>query len=153
MAMSPVTLGVVGGLLAVGLEAFSGVRPPAAYGICIACHGRDLIGWIVNHLAGTNIALSEVSIPFPLLTVLGVVVGAALAALRHGEFSWHWPDFGARNFAWGFLVMVFALLAAGCSIRLLIRTAHGDTLGLLAFLAMVAGIAVATAFMKWRALT
>ncbi len=151
IGITPVTLGVVAGLLAVALEAFFTVRPPSAYGICIACHGRDLVNWTANLLAGTSLTVARVSLVFPLLTVVGVAGGAALAALRHGEFRWHWPDHPLRTFVWGFLVMNFALLAAGCSIRLVLRAAHGEALGLLGFVAMAAGIGVTTALMKWRA--
>ncbi|MFQ5879889.1 MAG: YeeE/YedE thiosulfate transporter family protein [Dehalococcoidia bacterium] len=150
--VTPLTLGVVGGALAVGLEAFFTVRPPSAYGICIACHGRDLVNSTVNFFASTSLSVAQASLAFPLLTVIGVFLGALVAALVHGEFRWHLPDLPVRNFAWGFLVMNFALLAAGCSIRLVLRAAHGEALGLISFGAMAAGIAAATTLMKWRAL-
>ncbi|MDP2662197.1 MAG: YeeE/YedE thiosulfate transporter family protein [Dehalococcoidia bacterium] len=150
--ISPVTFGVVLGVLAMSLEAYFTVSPPSAYGVCIACHGRDAINFVVNRFAGTSLPVSEASVVFPLLTVVGVTAGAALGAIGHGEFRWRFPAHSASNFVWGFLVMNFALLAAGCSIRLLLRAAHGDPLGLLSFLAMAAGIGVATSLMRWWAL-
>lgn len=150
--ITPVTFGVTVGLLAVALEAFFTVSSPSSYGVCIACHGRDLVNWITNHLTGMSLSVAEVSLAFPLLTVVGVLIGSTLAAARHGEFRWHWPDNPLRTFVWGFLAMNSALLAAGCSIRLILRLAHGESLGLLALIGMIAGIGVTTIMMKWRAL-
>jgi hypothetical protein len=48
--------------------------------------------------------------------------------------------------------MNFALLAAACSIRLLLRTSAGDVLGLIGFLAMAAGVLLATVWLRRRAL-
>ncbi|MBI2917362.1 MAG: YeeE/YedE family protein [Chloroflexi bacterium] len=152
LRVTPVAFGVTLGVMAVALEVLFTVRPPSAYGVCIACHGRDLLGWVTNRLAGTSLELAEVSLTFPLLTVVGVLVGAAIAALRNGELRWHQPEQPLPSFLWGFLAMNFALLAAGCSIRLLLRAAHGEALGLAAFGAMAGGIGVATTLMKWRAL-
>lgn len=149
---SAVTFGVVAALLAVALEAFFLVRPPGVYGVCVACHGRDLVAWSVNHLAGASVPVAAASLKFPLLTVVGVVIGASLGAARHRELRWHWPDHPGRTFLWGFLVMNFALLAAGCSIRLVLRAAHGEALGALALVGMAVGIAGATYVMRWRAL-
>jgi hypothetical protein len=44
------------------------------------------------------------------------------------------------------------LLAAACSIRLLLRTAAGDVLGLIGFLAMGVGVVLATMWLRQRAL-
>ena len=48
-------------------------------------------------------------------------------------------------------VMNFALLAGGCSIRLLLRTAAGEALGFVGFSGMVAGIIIGTLWLRWRA--
>ena len=45
--------GIVGGLLAVIAGALFDVRPPDAYGLCMACHARDLVDWTINAAAGT----------------------------------------------------------------------------------------------------
>lgn len=147
-----ITLGIALGLGAVALEVFFAVKPPKAYGVCIACHGRDLVNSIVNALAGTSMTVAEVSLAFPLLTVVGVVIGASAAALIHREFRWYRPDLSRYTFLWGFLVMNFALLAAGCFIRIILRAANGEVLGLLTLAAMATGIVVTTILMKKRAL-
>ena len=146
------TLGIVLGLGTVALEVFFTVGPPEAYGACIACHGRDLINSVANSLAGVSLFVAETSLAFPLLTVVGVGIGALAAALIHGEFRWHRPDISWRTFVWGFLVMNFALLAAGCFIRIILRTANGEILGLIGLIIMAGGVAGATLLMKKRAL-
>jgi sugar phosphate permease len=52
---------------------------------------------------------------------------------------------------YGLLVMNFALLAGGCSIRLLLRTAAGEALGMTGFAGMVAGVILGTFWLRWRA--
>ncbi len=150
--ITPITFGVTLGLLAVGVEAFFTVNPPSAYGVCIACHGRDLVNWIVNQTTGMSLTVAEVSLVFPVLTVAGVLLGSTLAAIRHREFRWHWSDNSLRTFLWGFLVMNSALLAAGCSIRLILQIVRGDSASLLALIGMTAGIIMTTVMMKRRAL-
>ena len=150
--ITPVTFGLTLGLLAVGVEAFFTVNPPSAYGVCMSCHGRDLVNWVVNQVTGMSLTVAEVSLVFPVLTVVGILVGSTLAAVRHHEFRWHWPDNPLRTFLWGFLVVNSALLAAGCSIRLILQIVRGDSASLLSLIGMTAGITMTTFFMKRRAL-
>jgi hypothetical protein len=118
----------------------------------MACHGRDLVGWLANSQFGTSLAVAQVSTVFPLLTTVGVLIGAAIAAVGSGEFRWRRPDTPLRSFVIGVLVMNFALLAAGCSIRLLLRASAADPLGLTGFGAMVTGVILATFWLRRRAL-
>ena len=127
------------------------VRPPDAYGLCMACHARDLVDWTINHLAGTRLTVAPASLVFPVLTPIGVLLGALAAAFANGEFRWRIPDRSWRTFLYGALVMNFALLAGGCSIRLLLRTAAGEALGLGGFGGLVAGVVVGTWWLRWRA--
>jgi hypothetical protein len=138
-------------LAAVAAGAFFAVRPPDAYGICMACHGRDLTNWLLNSQLGTTLAVSQVSLVFPLITTVGVLIGAAAAAAASGEFRWRLWDGPVKSFATGILVMNFALLAAGCSIRLLLSASAGSVLGLAGFGAMVVGVVLATYWLRWRA--
>ncbi|MCZ7574264.1 MAG: YeeE/YedE family protein [Ardenticatenaceae bacterium] len=150
--VSAQTWGAVAGLLAVVAGSFFAVRPPEAYGICMACHGRDLIDWGINHLLGTELTVAGASAVFPLLTTVGVLLGAVVAAVTSGEFHWQTPDNPLKTFVYGLLVMNCALLAAGCSIRLALRAAAGELLGMAGFAAFVAGTALATVWLKRRAL-
>jgi hypothetical protein len=143
--------GIVGALLAVIAGSLFDVRPPDAYGLCMACHARDLVDWTVNAAAGTRLTVAPASLVFPVLTPIGVLLGALLAARTSGEFRWQHPEHPVKTFLYGVVVMNCALLAGGCSIRLLLRTAAGETLGLIGFGALAAGVIVATQWLRWRA--
>ena len=139
-------------LAAVAAGAFFQVRPPDAYGICMSCHARDLTNWLTNHAFGTELTVSPVSLVFPLLTVVGVVIGAFIAAIISGEFRWRMPAKPLKSFGLGALVMNAALLAEGCATRLALRTSAGDLLGLAGFGAMALGVVLATFWLRRRAL-
>lgn len=146
-----VQFGIITGILAVAAGTFFEVRPPEAYGICMACHGRDLINWILNSQLGASLMVSPVSTVVPLLTSVGVLFGASIGAVSNGEFRWRNPDNPVKTFIYGIVVMNFALLAAGCSIRLLLRAATGELLGLIGVVAMAIGVVLGTFWLRWRA--
>lgn len=144
-------MGIVAGVLAVAAGAFFEVRPPEAYGVCLACHARDLLNWTVNALAGTSLAVAPASLVFPVLTNIGVLLGALLGATSSDEFRWRRLESPLKMFGYGILVMNFALVAGGCSIRLLLRAAAGEVLGMAGFAGMVAGAVLGTLWLRWRA--
>lgn len=145
------TTGIVAALLAVLAGSLFDVRPPDVYGLCMACHARDLVNWIVNATAGTRLTVAPVSLVFPVLTPIGVVLGAMVAARVNSEFRLQTPDHPLKTFVYGIVVMNCALLAGGCSIRLLLRTAAGETLGIIGFGALASGVILATVWLRWRA--
>jgi sulfur transporter len=144
-------MGALAGLLAVLAGALFDVRPPEAYGLCMACHARDLVNWIVNNLIGAHLAVAPASLVFPVLTTIGVVVGAVAGATSASEFQWRTPESPLRTFVYGAVVMNFALLAGGCAIRLLLRTAAADVAGILGFAGLIGGVAAGTIWLRWRA--
>lgn len=144
--------GVVMGIAAVAAGSFFEVRPPDAYGICMACHGRDLINWIINDVTNSRLVVAPPALVFPLLTVVGVIVGGWIAARLSGEFRFRKPSKPLKSFVQGFAVMTFGLLAAGCSTRLALRFGAGDPAGAMGFGAMVVGIVLATLWLKRKAL-
>ena len=146
-----VQMGIVAGVLAVAASAFFEVRPPEVYGICMACHSRDLLNWTINLLAKTHLTVAPASLVVPVLTPIGVLLGALLGATTSGEFRWQTPESPLETFVYGVLVMNFALLAGGCSIRLLSRAAAGEALGMVGFGGMVAGVVLGTFWLRWRA--
>ncbi len=148
MRPNAVTYGVVAGLLAVAVEIFLGVRPPAAYGICMACHTRDVVNWILNHVAGTRWEVAPVSASVPLLTTFGVLIGAFVAARRHHEYRPVSLGHGARSLILGVLVVNAAIIAVGCPTRLLLLSAYGEPLGLVGVAGLVAGIVAGTLLLK-----
>src|SRR5580693_1434446 len=84
---SPVFYGIAAALLAVAVGQWGGVSPPAAYGLCSACHGRDLADWILNRAEGAKLFVTAAGASWPILTVVGLVFGSYLASKRNGEFG------------------------------------------------------------------
>ncbi len=124
--VSPVVAGSVLAILAVLGQTYFDVYPPAAYGFCTACHGRDLIDATANAIFGTHLAVAGASAIFPLLTVLGVLAGSVLAAGIAGEWRWQRSRVPLRDVAWGFITITCALTVSGCMVRLVLRAAYVD---------------------------
>jgi hypothetical protein len=144
MRISPLIAGLIGGFTAAMLQALFKVFPPPAYGICIACHTRDVVNWIVNHLFGTSLGMAPVSKAFPVLTVVGIFIGALIAAFMHKEFKIKQTHNPAVGFVLGILVINFALLMGGCPVRETLRTAYGDIIAFISLIAMFVGVVVAS---------
>lgn len=143
--------GLVIAVAAVAAGSFFAVRPPDAYGICMACHGRDLVNSVANAITDARLTVAQASAVFPLLTTVGVLVGAAGAAFVSSEFKVRRTEAPVSQFLRGVVVMNFALLAAGCSSRLVLRTSAGDWLGAAGFGAMVVGVFLGTNWVRWKA--
>ena len=149
---SPVFYGVAAALAAVLAGQWGHVSPPAAYGLCSACHGRDLADWILNHTEGTHLFVTAAGAgAWPLLTVVGLVVGSYAAARRNGEFGSVNIGANARQVGYGFVVMCAALFVGGCPTRIIIRSGYGDLAGILALSGVATGIVLATLTMRWLA--
>src|SRR5204862_34444 len=80
------------------------------YGICSACHGRDLADWILNHTEGKSLFVTAAGAGWPLFTVVGLVIGSFLAARRNGEFSTLNLGANVRQVAFGAVVVVVAIV-------------------------------------------
>src|SRR3989304_1203886 len=104
-------LGIVAGIAAVIAGSLLEVRPPDAYGICMACHGRDLLNWTINRIAATHLTIAPASLVFPVLTTIGVLLGAVLGSKTSREFRWSSPDNSLKTFIYGAAVMISALIA------------------------------------------
>jgi hypothetical protein len=150
-ARSAVIYGLVVGVLAVVVGQWGGVSPPAAYGLCSACHGRDLADWLLNHIEGKNLFVTAAGAGWPLLTVVGLVIGAFVAARRNREFASINLGGNVRQFAFGAVVMGAALFVGGCPTRIIIRSGFGDVAGILALGGVATGIVAATLSMRWVA--
>ena len=148
---SAVVYGVVVGVLAVVVGQWLKVSPPAAYGLCSACHGRDLADWVLNHVEGKNLFVTAAGAGWPVLTVVGLVFGSFLASRRNGEFSSINLGGNVRQFAYGAIVMGAALFVGGCPTRIIIRSGYGDLAGILALGGVAVGIVAATLSMRWVA--
>jgi hypothetical protein len=148
---SVVVYGIVAALLAAAAGQWFGVSPPAAYGLCSACHGRDLADWILNHVEGTKLFVTAAGSGWPLLTVVGLVLGSFLAARHNDEFGAIDIGGNVRQFGFGAVVMCAALFVGGCPTRIIIRTGYGDVAGALALAGVAAGVVTATLSLRWVA--
>jgi hypothetical protein len=98
----------------------------------------------VNSAAGTKLALAAISqnAVLPVLTIVGVLVGAFASARVYGEFrikrgsavSYFWYALG------GLLFMNFALFMGGCPYRIGLRIGYGDVIAFLGLLGIVGGV-------------
>ena len=154
MKVTAVVAGAIVGFLAALAQAFFHIIPPPAYGICIACHMRDLVNWITAHIypiyglveGKLVIPGAPVSYNIQLLTIMGVLLEAGIAAKINGEFRWKtmrvtWQKPWAEFF-WGLGVMVSALLMGGCPIRTALKTAYLDFTAMIGLLTIAAGVAI-----------
>lgn len=141
---------VAGALLGVLAVVASGFLAPAgappAYGICVACHGRDLLAGLgLRSWVGTTGAGGLV------LTTVGLVLGAALAAALNGEQRRRPARQPVQSLVLGALTMCAALLALGCTTRLALRVAYGDVLAIWSLAGVALAIVAATKGMVWYA--
>jgi hypothetical protein len=96
-------------------------------------------------------------IPHPLLNPpgwmsIGVIVGALVMALRHGEFRWKAPTM--ETAAWailgGALMGIGARLGLGCNIgAFFVRVSQGDVSGWLFGLGMIGGAWAGVKILGW----
>lgn len=143
---------VMGVLAAVG-QGFFGLQPPVAAGVCLVSHPRDLINWVVNAIFLTNFTIHEMSLAFPVLTPIGVIIGSFIAAVKNREFRLRPGPVRDNIIAiiLGFLVATFALMWGSCPIRTDVLVSYGFLLAVLVLLAMIAGDIVACEYVKWKA--
>ena len=135
-------LKIAGAGLAVGVIAVVLVLlgNPANMGFCIACFLRDTAGALGLHGA----AVVQYARP----EIIGLVLGAAIAALVFGEFRAKGGSSPLLRFVIGFFVMVGALAFLGCPLRMVLRLAGGDLNGLPALAGFIVGIGAGVFFLK-----
>jgi hypothetical protein len=148
---SPIFYGIVVAIVAGVAGELLRVSPPAAYGLCSACHGRDLTNWILNNTEGTRLFVTSAGVSWPLLTVVGVVLGSLLAARHNNEFMSLNLGGNVRQFGFGAVVMCAALFVGGCPTRIIIRSGYGDVAAFLALGGVAVGVVAATLSMRWVA--
>ncbi len=159
--MAPWLVGLVIGFGAVVVQAFFKVLPPPAYGVCIACHMRDLVNWVVVRLWPVYGLLSSglpkfegapVSQSFPVLTIVGVLAGAFVAAKVHGEFRPRSLRVSSQRPLWEFFigmgVMCSALIMGGCPIRTALKVAYLDLTAMVALGMIFLGVIVGSETIK-----
>ena len=130
-------VGVIVGLAALILTAAGN---PANMGFCIACFLRDIAGGLGLH--------SAEKVQYLRPEIVGLVLGAMIAALAGREFRARAGSAPALRFVLGMIVMVGALAFLGCPLRMVIRLGGGDVTAIAGLLGFAAGIGAGVLFLK-----
>lgn len=147
LARNPLLVGLLIGIVAALIQVLLiSAGGPEAYGFCVACHTRDIVNDAVNSVAGTKLALAAISqnAILPVMTVIGVLIGAFFSARYYQEFRT--KTGGGVSYIWyllgGLLFMIFALFMGGCPYRMGLRIGYGDVVALIGVIAIIAGVLV-----------
>lgn len=132
-----VAVGAGIGVLAVVLQKLGN---PANMGICMACFERDIAGAMGLHRAEVVQYLRP--------EIMGMALGAFLAALVAGEFKPRGGSAPLVRFILGICAMIGALVFLGCPWRALLRLAGGDGNAIFGLLGLAAGVGVGTLFFR-----
>ncbi len=148
----PAFLGALIGILAAFSQALLiSAGGPEAYGFCVACHTRDLVNGLSNIIAETNLALAPISANaiLPVMSIVGVLIGAFLSAKIHREHKIKKADTRGYGvyFLGGFLVLQLAMIFGGCPYRAALRTGYGDLTALVFIITMALGVVAGTILM------
>ena len=129
--------GLVIGAAAVTLTALGN---PGNMGFCIACFLRDTSGALGLHSAPV--------VQYFRPEIVGIVLGALIAAIAAKEFKGHGGSSPVQRFVLGAFVMIGALMFLGCPLRMVIRLGSGDLNALVGLVGFIAGILVGIVFLK-----
>jgi len=146
--LKPWLFGIIAGCMIVLFEVFFNFYPPSAYSFCLTCHTRDLVNQAVNLLFHTNFQSALISRRVVESTSFFVIIGAFVAARRHGEVRLQKSTHPLLYFFAGFIVMLLGILIFGCPTRIAVRVGYGDLYGIIAFAGMVFGVWIGTLLMK-----
>ncbi|HOX35521.1 MAG TPA: YeeE/YedE thiosulfate transporter family protein [Methanoregulaceae archaeon] len=147
LARNPLVVGLLIGILAALVQVLLiSAGGPEAYGFCVACHTRDVVNIGVNALTGMKLAAAPISqnAVLPVMTVVGVLIGAFISAKTYDEFRAKTGS--ALSYLWyllgGLFFMVFALFMGGCPYRIALRVGYGDAIAFIGLLGIIAGVLV-----------
>lgn len=110
---------------------------PANMGVCIACFERDIAGAL--GLYNWNITAP---IQYLRPEIIGITLGALLAAVIYGEFKPTGGSAPATRFLLGVFMMLGALVFLGCPVRMVLRLSGGDLNALVAVFGFILGIVI-----------
>lgn len=136
------TQGIIGVGLAIGVlaSALQHFGNPGNMGICVACFERDIAGSLGLHRA----AIVQYLRP----EILGLVLGAFLAAMLFGDFKARGGSAPVQRFVLGMLAVIGALVFLGCPWRALLRLAGGDWNAIFGIAGLAVGIFIGTLFFR-----
>ena len=129
--------GVAVGLTALALTAAGN---PANMGLCIACFLRDIAGGLGLH--------SAANVQYLRPEIVGLVLGAMIAALAGREFRAKAGSSPAQRFILGMIVMIGALASLSCPLRMILRLGGGDLTAIAGLAGFAGGIGVGVLFLK-----
>jgi len=146
-------VGAIMGLSAAAIQAYFQVQPPEAYGISFIGHPNDMFSWITNKLAGTNWPVHDAFIVYPVLTVVGVLIGSFIAASRNKELKLQAGPVRKKFLAviFGFLIANLGLLWGSCPIRTSLMVGYGSVIAVIALASIVVGVLLAIVYLRLRA--
>lgn len=113
---------------------------PANMGFCIACFLRDISGSLRLHNAGV--------VQYIRPEIIGIVIGAFIAALRFKEFKTRGGSEIVLRFLLGAFMMIGALVFLGCPLRGILRLAGGDLSSISGIIGFIVGVLVGTMYLK-----
>lgn len=132
-----IATGVLIGAIAVALTALGN---PGNMGFCIACFLRDTAGALKLHSAG--------AVQYVRPEIIGIVLGATLAAILAKEFKPRGGSSPITRFVIAIFVMIGALMFLGCPLRMMIRIGGGDLNAIVGLVGFLCGIFVGTLWLK-----
>lgn len=132
-----IVVGAVIGVTATLLQYFGN---PPNMGVCVACFERDIAGALGLHRAGV--------VQYIRPEIIGLVIGAFLAALIAGEYRPRGGSAPLVRFFLGVFAMIGALVFLGCPWRALLRLAGGDGNAVTGLAGLVTGIGAGVLFLK-----
>lgn len=132
-----ILVGLLFGGLAVWLQQAGN---PGNMGICVVCFNRDIAGAIGLQ----NAPLVQYLRP----EILGMVIGAFIAALIFGEYKPRGGSAPFTRFVLGFIAAVGALVFLGCPWRVILRLAGGDAHALFGLAGLICGVGIGVIFLR-----
>jgi len=132
-----IAVGAVIGLVAALLQYLGN---PPNMGICVACFERDIAGALGLHRVE--------AVQYLRPEIMGLVIGAFLAALFAGEYRPRGGSAPLIRFFLGVFAMLGALIFLGCPWRTLLRLAGGDGNALFGLFGLAVGIFIGIQFLK-----
>lgn len=151
--ITPLITGFVFGIWIAVAQGVFMVYPPPVYGLCMVCHPRDLVNWILNHAFVTDFYIEPASVAFPVLITVFIVIGGTITAMRHKEFKVRPAHDPTTAFIRGFLVITFGLMLGACPIRAIAYASYGYPVMMLALASIILGILLASKYMLWKGRT
>ena len=129
-----------GGIIGLIAAVLANLGNPGNMGFCIACFFRDISGAL-----GLQ---SNEAVQYIRPEIIGLILGAFLAAFIGKEFRARGGSAPVLRFAFGFFLIVGALVFLGCPTRMIIRLAGGDLNALVGLLGFVVGVGGGIIFLK-----